>query len=152
MQRSTTTAADGATNIMTSSRRDPLLVYRDYRANSAQANLQSHPCFQSSLFNDKDRAVGSFKAWKERLESEKPSLLQLQSVNDVGGINAGGFGRKHLNKDYQLENVIWTQSVKQPRRLTLNNAECITDWEVTLLKRQKRYAAAAVGDLKGKVS
>lgn len=41
--------------------------------------------------------------------------------------------------------------VKQPRRLTLTNTQNITDWEITLLKRQKSYAVAALGELKGKV-
>lgn len=51
----------------------------------------------------------------------------------------------------KLINFLNNIKVKQPRRLTLNNAENISDWEVTLLKRQKSYAAAAIGDLKGKV-
>ena len=42
--------------------------------------------------------------------------------------------------------------MKQPRRLTLNNLEQITDTEITLLKRQKSYAIAAFGQLKGKVN
>jgi hypothetical protein len=35
--------------------------------------------------------------------------------------------------------------------MTLTNTNDITDWEITLLKRQKSYAVAALGDLKGKV-
>lgn len=71
------------------------------RVNSAQANLQSHPCFQSSLFNDNERAAGSIKLWKERFTSTQTRL----HPND--------YSKK---KDYQLENVIWAQSV---RRITL---------------------------------
>ena len=104
MQRSTTTIATTSTTNTNSNRLDgtqkkePLLWLR---ANSAQANLQSHPCFQSSLFNDKDRAAGSFKAWKERFESERPSHMISQNEGH----------RKNFNKDYQLQTVIWSQSV-----------------------------------------
>ena len=42
--------------------------------------------------------------------------------------------------------------VKQARRLTLNNAENISDLEIMMLKRQKSYAIAALGEMKGKVS
>ena len=94
MQRSSTTATSGL-----HVRLEPLGASR---ANSAQANLQSHPCFQSSLFNDKERSAGSLKIWKERNFNER-SLTLLE----------GSEGRKkNLNKDYQLENVIWSQSVK----------------------------------------
>lgn len=35
--------------------------------------------------------------------------------------------------------------------MTLNNSQNISDWEITLLKRQKSYAVSALGELKGKV-
>ena len=93
MQRSSTTAASAALVKL-----EPIV---QGRANSAQANLQSHPCFQSSLFNDKERAAGSLKVWKERHFTER-SLTMIEGA-DVK--------KKNLNKDYQLENVIWSQSV-----------------------------------------
>jgi hypothetical protein len=102
MQRSTTTIANTTTtsnpNGLGAAKKKSLLWLR---ANSAQANLQSHPCFQSSLFNDKERAAGSFKAWKERFDSERHSQLNAQNE---------GY-RKNFNKDYQLQNIIWSQSV-----------------------------------------
>jgi hypothetical protein len=102
MQRSTTTIASTTTTnsnrLGGTQKKEPLLWMR---ANSAQANLQSHPCFQSSLFNDKDRAAGSFKAWKERFESDRSSQFIAQNEGN----------RKNFNKDYQLQNVIWSQSV-----------------------------------------
>lgn len=116
------------------------------RASSAQANLQSHPCYQSSLFNDKERAAGSLKAWKERHLVSKSTVFNDAAVSSSAGLT------KNLNKDYQLENTIWSQSVKTARRLTLNNTQNISDWEIVLLKRQKSYAIAALGELKGKVS
>ena len=93
MQRSSTTAANGVLVKL-----EPIA---HGRANSAQANLQSHPCFQSSLFNDKERAAGSLKAWKERFLNER-SLTMIEGTETK---------KKNLNKDYQLENVIWSQSV-----------------------------------------
>lgn len=101
MQRSSTTAAPSSVNSKTA------LAPLDgsVRANSAQANLQTHPCFQSSLFNDKERAAGSLKAWKERFNFGK----HYQSSSD--GMSAAGTAGRNLNKDYQLENVIWSQSV-----------------------------------------
>lgn len=92
MQRSTTTAASVSFKL------EPL---NTNRANSAQANLQSHPCFQSSLFNDKDRAAGSLKVWKER-------YLLDRAITHLGSSDSH---KKTLNKDYQLENIIWSQSV-----------------------------------------
>jgi hypothetical protein len=41
--------------------------------------------------------------------------------------------------------------VKQPRRLTITNAQSISDWQIIMLKRQKSYAVSALGELKGKV-
>lgn len=35
--------------------------------------------------------------------------------------------------------------------MTLGNSQNISDWEITLLKRQKSYAISALGELKGKV-
>ena len=61
MQRSTTTLTPAKSN------KGKLDVLVAARANSARANLQSHPCFQSSLFSDKDRPAGSIKLWKERI-------------------------------------------------------------------------------------
>jgi hypothetical protein len=128
------------------------------RPSSAKANMQSHPCYQASLFYDNQRAAGSIQQWKERLGKERANT-QIDL-------------KQEIKRDYQLENVIWTQSVsclylhdclfiilklilnikvKQPRRMTLTNTNDITDWEITLLKRQKSYAVAALGDLKGKV-
>ena len=103
MQRSSTTAAPSSVNSKTALA--PLDV--GVRANSAQANLQTHPCFQSSLFNDKERAAGSLKAWKERQHQGK----HYQSSSDGMSAGGSGIGGRNLNKDYQLENVIWSQSV-----------------------------------------
>ncbi len=61
------------------------------RRSSAKANLQTHPCFQSSLFDDKERAAGSFKEWKERQKNFD--------------------SKKDLNKDYELKHIIWAESV-----------------------------------------
>jgi hypothetical protein len=72
---------------------------RATRINSAQSNLQSHPCFQSSLYNDKDRAAGSLKVWKERHNLER-SKSQLD-----------GIPKKNFNKDYQHKEIFWSQSV-----------------------------------------
>ena len=72
---------------------------RTVRLNSAQSNLQSHPCFQSSLYDDKDRAAGSLKVWKERHNFER-SKSQLD-----------GAPKKNFNKDYQHKEVFWSQSV-----------------------------------------
>lgn len=71
------------------------------RANSAQANLQSHPCFQSSLFSDKERAAGSLKAWKERNQNVEKN----KDIESLDGI------KSNIKRDYELENIIWTQSV-----------------------------------------
>ena len=72
-------------------RLEPIL---ENRRNSAKSNLQSHPCFQSSLFDDKERAAGSYKEWKERMINQKL-------------VSPG----KEQNKDYQLQHVIWSESV-----------------------------------------
>ena len=37
-------------------------------------------------------------------------------------------------------------------RLTITNTQSISDWEIIMLKRQKSYAVAALGELKGKVN
>jgi hypothetical protein len=125
------------------------------RPSSAQANMQSHPCYQASLFYDNQRAAGSIDQWKKRMVNDRPTTQ---------------VGVRDAKRDYQLENVIWTQSVgfkkkfmyllsgksfyfqvKQARRMTLTNTNNITDWEIVLLKKQKSYAVAALGDIKGKV-
>ena len=82
---------------------EPLLAKR-HRVNSAQANLQSHPCFQSSLFSDGERAAGSIRVWKDR----HPEFDRVSE-------NA----RKNF-KDHQLENVIWAQSVRNTSLLFIS--------------------------------
>ena len=86
-------------------RLEPIMPELLFRANSAQPILQSHPCFQSSLFNDKERAAGSLKVWKER--NEKPFGSKQ---------NSEGFAKEHI-KDYQLENIIWTESVNLKNKI-----------------------------------
>ena len=66
------------------------------RPTSARANIQSHPCYQASLFHDNQRAAGSLDQWKKRMNLER-SATQA----DI----------KETKRDYQLENIIWTQSV-----------------------------------------
>ena len=105
MQKSPTTIA---CNVSKPSK--PLLAMRN---NSAQANLQSHPCFQSSLFNDRDRATGSYKAWRERLDADK-NPNDYSSGGGGGGVDYSSqtaANKKLQNKDFQLEQIIWTQSV-----------------------------------------
>lgn len=105
MQRSTTTI----TPPRSKTKSGKLAVLLAARANSARANLQSHPCFQSSLFNDKDRAAGSFKVWKERLIQDKlPSIERITSSTEV--VNRAEQAKEY-NKDYELQNVIWAESV-----------------------------------------
>ena len=108
------------------------------RRGSAKGNIQTHPCFQSSLFNDKERAAGSFKEWKDRMIAKR--------------VFRASEAAKEATKDYSLKQVLWAESVKQPRRLTIANTQGITDWEVMILKRAKSYALAAIGDMRGKVS
>jgi hypothetical protein len=69
------------------------------RTNSAQPNLQSHPMFQSSLFNDKERPAGSLSVWKERVDKNFPKIQPDDSLN------------ANMNVDYQLMNIAWTESV-----------------------------------------
>lgn len=102
MQRSTTT--------LTPTRPKPtrqLEILLANRANSARANLQSHPCFQSSLFNDKERAAGSFKLWKDRLIQDRLPALD-RAVPEAVSRNEQA---REFNKDYELQNVIWAESV-----------------------------------------
>jgi len=65
---------------------------------SAGSNLQTHPCFQSSLFNDQERAAGSFKEWRERMIEKRL-------------INPNESAKAEARKDYQLKQVLWTESV-----------------------------------------
>jgi hypothetical protein len=92
------------------------------RANSALPNLQSHPCFQSDLFGD-NRAPGILKTWKEKHlktylnnlneYSKSPSYQQQQQQQQrpQSYLNINENSRKFDIKDYQLENVIWSQTV-----------------------------------------
>jgi hypothetical protein len=70
------------------------------RPRSAQPNLQSHPCFQTDLYSDL-RAVGVAKAWKDKNSS---------SINRPHSHFPETY-KKFDTRDYQLENVIWTQRV-----------------------------------------
>ncbi len=64
------------------------------RPSSAQGNLQSHPCFQASLFNDNERAIGSFDEWYKRTQKTRANAQSSKT-----------------QKDFQLEQIIWSQSV-----------------------------------------
>ena len=70
------------------------------RINSAQGNLQTHPCFQSDLYCD-IRAAGLVKTWKEKnTQYNRPQSHFTESST-----------KKFDTRDYQLENTIWTQTV-----------------------------------------
>jgi hypothetical protein len=73
------------------------------RPSSAQSNLQSHPCFQASLFNDNERAVGNFDEWHKRMHKTKPDAHSGK-----------------IQKDYQLEQIIWSQSVNMLQNIRNN--------------------------------
>jgi hypothetical protein len=89
------------------------------RPRSAQPNLQSHPCFQTNLYNDA-RAAGLAKAWKER----SPHL----NARPHSHFPDAPIAKKFDMRDYHLENVIWTQRVRSLartslKRLFLNTSE-----------------------------
>lgn len=49
------------------------------RPSSAQGNLQSHPCFQSSLLDD-GHAPGTVDEWRKSLSSNRPQL-RMANIN-----------------------------------------------------------------------
>jgi hypothetical protein len=49
------------------------------RPSTAQSNLQSHPCYQSSLLDD-GHAPGTVDEWRKSLTSNKPQL-RMQNIN-----------------------------------------------------------------------
>ncbi len=49
------------------------------RPSSAQGNLISHPCYQSSLLDD-GHAPGTVEEWKKSLWSNKPQL-RMENIN-----------------------------------------------------------------------
>ncbi|CAF1479802.1 unnamed protein product, partial [Adineta ricciae] len=106
------------------------------RPSSAQGNLQSHPCFQSSLLDD-GHAPGSVEQWKKSSSSHRPQL-RMTNVD-----------REAEDYDQNLEAKAYFQSFKHLRRLTIANPNNIQQYEVILLKRAKSYALVGLkGELK----
>ncbi|UJR35207.1 hypothetical protein I4U23_027974 [Adineta vaga] len=106
------------------------------RPSSSQGNLQSHPCFQSSLLDD-GHAPGSVQEWKKSLSSHRPQL-RMTNVD-----------RNAEDYDQNLEVKAYFQSFKHLRRLTISNPNNIQQYEVILLKRAKSYALVGLkGELK----
>ncbi len=70
------------------------------RPSSAQANLFSHPCFQSSLLDD-GHAPGTVDEWRKLLSSNKPQL-RMENIN-----------RNAEDYDQNLEVKSYFQSVKK---------------------------------------
>ncbi|CAF2393437.1 unnamed protein product [Rotaria sp. Silwood2] len=108
------------------------------RPSSAHGNLQSHPCFQSSLLDD-GHAPGTVDEWRKTLTSNKPQL-RMANIN-----------RNAEDYDQNLEIKSYFQSFKNLRRLTIANPTNIQQYEVILLKRAKCYALVGLkGELKPK--
>lgn len=76
------------------------------RPSSAQGNLQSHPCFQSSLLDD-GHAPGSVEEWKKSSSSHRPQLRMTNVDRDAE------------DYDQNLEVKAYFQSVSQPLLLLL---------------------------------
>lgn len=72
------------------------------RPSSAQGNLMSHPCFQSSLLDD-GHAPGSVDEWKRFLTSNKPQL-RMANIN-----------RNAEDYDQNLEVKSYFQSVNRKK-------------------------------------
>ena len=70
------------------------------RPSSAQGNLFSHPCFQSSLLDD-GHAPGTVDEWRKSLISTKPQL-RMSNIN-----------RNAEDYDQNLEIKSYFQSVKR---------------------------------------
>jgi hypothetical protein len=70
------------------------------RPSSAQGNLQTHPCFQSSLLDD-GHAPGTVDEWRKSLSSNKPQL-RMANIN-----------RKAEDYDQNLEVKSYFQSVNK---------------------------------------
>ncbi|CAF0892614.1 unnamed protein product [Rotaria sordida] len=110
------------------------------RPSSAHGNLQSHPCFQSSLLDD-GHAPGTVEEWRKTLSSNKPQL-RMANIN-----------RNAEDYDQNLEIKSYFQSFKHLRRLTIANPTNIQQYEVILLKRAKSYALVGLkGELKPKTT
>ncbi|CAF0879233.1 unnamed protein product [Rotaria sp. Silwood1] len=108
------------------------------RPSSAHGNLQSHPCFQSSLLDD-GHAPGTVEEWRKSLSTNKPQL-RMANIN-----------RNAEDYDQNLEIKSYFQSFKNLRRLTIANPTNIQEYEVILLKRAKSYALVGLkGELKPK--
>ena len=69
------------------------------RPSSAQGNLQSHPCFQSSLLDD-GHAPGTIDEWRKLLISNRPQL-RMTNIN-----------READDYDQNLEVKAYFQSVR----------------------------------------
>ncbi len=56
-------------------------IFNDWiqRPSSAQSNLQSHPCFQSSLLDD-GHPPGTVDEWRKSLSSNRPQL-RMANIN-----------------------------------------------------------------------
>ncbi|CAF0881212.1 unnamed protein product [Didymodactylos carnosus] len=107
------------------------------RPSSAQPNLQSHPCYQSSLLDD-NRAPGTVDEWKKSRILGGTKYVGLQNIN-----------RNADDYDQNLETKAYFQSFKHLRRLTVANATNIQQSDVILLKRAKSYALVGLkGELK----
>ena len=70
------------------------------RPSSAQGNLQSHPCYQSSLLDD-GHAPGTVDEWRKSLTSSRPQL-RMSNIN-----------RNAEDYDQNLEIKSYFQSVNQ---------------------------------------
>ncbi len=72
------------------------------RPSSAQSNLQTHPCFQSSLLDD-GHAPGTVGEWRKSLSSSKPQF-RMTNIN-----------RDAEDYDQNLEVKSYVQSVNQTK-------------------------------------
>jgi hypothetical protein len=84
--------------------RTNLIADWSQRPTSAQGNLQSHPCFQSSLLDD-GHAPGTVDEWRKSLTGHRPQLT-MANIN-----------RNAKDYDQNLEVKSYFQSVGVRRNI-----------------------------------
>lgn len=121
---------------MTSTRPQTATMRRKIRPSSAGPNLQSHPCYTTSLFDSSNRPATAASA----VRGQEKGGLAARPVTQVGPRRQW----RAPQADVRLQEI-----QKQPRRLTLGAVDGL---QPDLLKNRPRSGVGQISDqLKNKV-
>ncbi|KAI3389231.1 hypothetical protein SNEBB_007780 [Seison nebaliae] len=142
-----------------------LIEMNNHRISSAEAVLQTHPCYDTSLFNDYERGTTSLNKWKSTFLSHLQNEPEQNSKNDEIVARAIELlkkeqrtsgrvskkltlaAREFTDLAYYLQPTNEIKKKSRPRRLTITDVSNLTVNDTALLKMLKNGVGVNVNEI-----